>query len=102
MFGNLGKIAGLMKQAKEIQKQMKEELPKKEFTASAGGDKVIVVVSGDFRVKRITINRTAGNDPATLDHLTTDAVNAAMAMANNYTASKMSELTGEVDIPGLF
>ena len=40
MFGNLGKIAGLMKQAKEIQKQMKEELPKKEFTASAGGDKV--------------------------------------------------------------
>ncbi|MEG1980322.1 MAG: YbaB/EbfC family nucleoid-associated protein [Victivallaceae bacterium] len=102
MFGNLGKIAGLMKQAKEIQKQMKEELPKMEFTASAGGDKVVAVVSGDFRVKKITINPAAGNDPAALAHLTTDAVNAAMDMAKNYTAGKMSELTGGVDIPGLF
>ena len=73
MFGNLAEMAKLMGKAKDIQanlKKFKEELPTMEFSASSPGDQVRVTVSGDFRVKSITVTEAATADRELLAQLT--------------------------------
>ena len=70
MFGNLAEMAKLMGKAKDIQanlKKFKEELPTMEFSASSPGDQVRVTVSGDFRVKSITVTEAATADRELLE-----------------------------------
>ena len=56
-----GGMAGLMKQAQQMQEKMakmQEELANAEVTGKAGGDMVTVVMTGRHDVKRVSIDPT--------------------------------------------
>ena len=59
--GMPGNMANLMKQAQKMQKQMEEqqkEMEAKEFTATAGGGAVEVVVSGTKELVKVKCDGT--------------------------------------------
>jgi hypothetical protein len=105
MFGNLGEMAGLMKKAKDMKEniaKMKEEIASSEFYGTCPGDKVSVVISGDFQVRQIKIAPGASEDTETLEDLVKTAVNSAVSSAQTNIQEKMKEVTGGLNIPGLF
>ncbi len=94
-------MASLLGRVKEIQAgvaALKEELPKLEFTGSCGG--VTAVVSGDFEVRRLEV--APGTDPASVANLSREAVNQALMTAKQAMRAKMQEITGGIDLPGVF
>ena len=104
MFGNLGELANLMKKAKDIQKNMaalKEEMARTEFSASSADQEVVVVVSGDFQVKSVKIAPSIANNE-NLGNIVMSTTNSALIAAKSTMQSKMQELTGGMNIPGLF
>lgn len=105
MFGNLAEMAGLLKKAKDIQKNMqamKDELAQAEITGSSPCNKVKVVISGDFIVKKLSIAPDCVSDVAALENMITLAVNNALETAKKDAWEKISVLTGGLNIPGLF
>ena len=105
MFGNLGEMAKLMQKAKDIQnnmKQMKQDMAESEFEASSPGGQVRAVVSGDFQLKKLTIAPEAMGDRELLEDQVLCAVRSALDNALNAAQTKMAEITGGLNIPGLF
>lgn len=105
MFGNLGEMAKMMQKAKDIQKNMKamkEEMASAEFTGAAPGNVVSATASGDFRIKSITITGDAPADRELLADLIHVAVNNALDASRGAMQQKMTEITGGLNLPGLF
>jgi hypothetical protein len=105
MFGNLGQMAGLMKKAQEFHKNLKgtkEELAKIECAGKSADGMVEVLAGGDLSIKKIFISPDALNDRESLEKLVEEAVNNALAGIKAQSQAKLSELTGGIDIPGLF
>jgi len=103
MFGNLGAMAQAMKAAKELQgniQNIKRELANTEFTASAGGDKVTAVVTGELRVVRITVGPEVNSAEA--GELAAQAVNAAIDNAKCAMREKIKAASGGLDLPDIF
>ena len=101
MIGDLGELMKLASRAKEIKsgmEQFRSELPKMEFSASGRGVKV--TVSGDFAIRSVEIDAAA--DPQVLAAEITTAANSALAAAKMTIQERMRELTGGIDMPGLF
>lgn len=99
-FGNM------MKQAQKMQAKMaqvQEDLKNEELEASAGGGMVKVSITGDLQIKSITIDPSAvdPDDVEMLQDMITAAVNEAVRSAQELGASKMAEVTGGMNIPGL-
>jgi len=97
----------MMKQAREMQKKMakaQKKVAKAEITAAAGGGMVTVVVTGKLVVKSITIEPSlvADGDVRMIQDLVTSAVNAALQKAQDVMAEEMKEVTGGLNIPGMF
>lgn len=104
MFGNLGELANLMKKAKDIQKNMaalKEEMARTEFSASSADQEVVVVVSGDFQVKSVKIAPSIANNE-NLGNIIMSTTNSALIAAKSAMQNKMQELSGGMNLPGLF
>jgi DNA-binding YbaB/EbfC family protein len=96
----------MMKQVQDMQKQMvkaQEELATLEVEASAGGGMVTVKVSGDLKINSIKIDPGAVDpeDVEMLEDLVLAAVNEALRSAQELANSKMSGVTGGLNIPGL-
>jgi DNA-binding YbaB/EbfC family protein len=96
----------MMRQARDLQKnmmKMQEELENATVTASVGGGVVTVVVSGKMRVESLTIQPEAvsPDDVEMLQELVQAAVNEGMEEAQQMVSSRMSSLTGGLNIPGL-
>ena len=105
MFGNLGELAGLAKKAKSMKAnlaKMKEEIASSEFYGTCPEDKVTVVISGDFQVRQIKIAPDASADTEALEELIKVAMNSAVSSAQINIQEKMKEVTGGLNIPGLF
>ncbi|MDD5597114.1 MAG: YbaB/EbfC family nucleoid-associated protein [Victivallaceae bacterium] len=105
MFGNLGEMAGLMKKAKDMKAniaKMKEEIAASEFYGTCPDNKVSVVISGDFQVRRIKIAPDAAGNTEMLEDAVKTAVNSAVSSAQCNIREKMQEITGGLNIPGLF
>lgn len=88
-----------MRQAQKMQEDMqkaKEELNSKEFTASVGGGVVSVVMTGDRKVKNITIKPVVvdADDIETLQDLITAGVNDALAQIEKEEASTIPQIPG--------
>lgn len=103
--GAMGGMAGLMKQANQMQSKMKklqEELAVREFTGTAGGGAVTVKVNGDNKVLALTINPEVmkSGDVEMLQDLVTAAVNDAIKTAKDESSKEMSKITGGMSIPG--
>jgi nucleoid-associated protein EbfC len=103
--GAMGGMAGLMKQANQMQSKMKklqEELATREFTGTSGGGAVTVKVNGDNKVLAMTINPEVmkAGDVEMLQDLVTAAVNDAIKTAKDESSKEMSKITGGMSIPG--
>ena len=105
-YGNMN-MTQLMKQAQRMQRKMEEqqaEFEKKEFEASAGGGAVTVKMNGKKEVISVKIKPEAvdPDDVETLEDLITVAVNDAIKQAEALMENAMGEITGNINIPGLF
>ena len=96
----------MLRQAKQLQQQMarlQEELESATVEATAGGGVVKAVVSGKMRVEALTIDPEAvsPDDVEMLQDLVMAATNEGLEKAQDMASSKMSALTGGLNIPGL-
>ena len=94
-----GNMNNLMKQAQKMQKQMEEqqkELEEKEFTASAGGGAVEVVISGKKEIKKVTLQPEVvdPDDIEMLEDLIMAATNEAIRQVEDYSQESMAKITG--------
>jgi hypothetical protein len=106
-FGGGGNMNNLMKQAQKLQKQMEtmqSELKNKEFSATAGGGAVTVLVNGKKEIVDIKIKPEVVDpeDVEMLQDLILAACNEALKNAEQETASEMKKVTGGLNIPGMF
>ena len=105
-FGGMN-INQLMKEAKKMQADMEKsqtELANKEFDASVGGGAVYVKVSGSKEIKEIKIQKEAVDpeDIEMLEDLITAAFNQAIETSEAESNKRISAVTGDLSIPGLF
>ena len=96
----------MLKQAQQLQKNMAKvqaELESATVEGSAGGGVVKVVVSGRMTLESITIDPEAVSeeDVEMLQDLVVAAVNDGFEKAQEMAASRMSAVTGGLNIPGL-
>ena len=97
----------MLKQAQKMQQnmlKMQEEIEKEEFEASAGGGAVTVKMSGKKELTSVSIKPEAvdPDDVEMLEDLILTAVNDVLAKVDSANASKMSSITGGLNIPGMF
>lgn len=99
-------MAGMMKQAmamKQRMEELKESLAGETVEASAGGGMVTVVVNGQMKVVTLKIDPEVINreEAEMLETLIRAAINDGMEKMQTFVKSKMTELTGGINIPGL-
>ena len=97
--GMPGNMNNLMKQAQRMQRQMEEttkELELKEYTATAGGGAVEVVVSGQKELVSVKLTEEVvdPDDIEMLQDLIVAAVNEAYRLAESESQNAMAKLTG--------
>ena len=107
--GMPGNMANLMKQAQKMQRQMEEqakEMETKEFTATAGGGAVEVIVTGKKELKKVNLQEEVvdPDDIEMLEDLIIASVNEALRKVDEENASAMNKLTGGMGggMPGMF
>ncbi|MFZ3229875.1 MAG: YbaB/EbfC family nucleoid-associated protein [Pseudobdellovibrio sp.] len=105
MFKGASGMAGLMKQANQMQMKMKklqEELALREFNGTSGGGVVTAKVNGENKVLSLVINPEVmkGGDVEMLQDLVTSAVNDALKTAKDTSSQEMAKITGGMNIPG--
>jgi nucleoid-associated protein EbfC len=98
-----GQLAGLMKQAQQMQDNMKklqEQLATVEVEGQSGAGMVKVVMTCKHDVKRITIDPSLlADDKDMLEDLVAAAVNDAVRKVESTTQEKMGALTGGMNLP---
>ncbi|NLI76944.1 MAG: YbaB/EbfC family nucleoid-associated protein [Candidatus Riflebacteria bacterium] len=107
MFKGGPNMQGLMKQAQKMQERIQkaqEELKTKTVETSVGGGMVTVVFNGGQELLSIKINPEAVDpeDVETLQELVMSAVNAGLKKSQEMVQSEMSQITGGMNIPGMF
>ena len=98
--------AGMMKQLQKLQEEMaktQEALAEETLTVTAGGGAVTIVITGQQRIKSITLKPeiVTPDDLEMLQDLIVAAVNEAIETSQTHAASKLQGLTGGLNIPGL-
>jgi len=107
MGGMGGNMNNMIKQAQKMQQEMmkmQDEMEATEFESTAGGGVITVKVSGSKQILDVNIKPEAvdPDDVEMLQDLIITAVNDAMKKVDEANNSKMSRLTGGMNIPGLF
>lgn len=96
-------LAGLMKQAQQMQDNLKraqEQLASVEVEGQSGAGLVKVVVTCRNDVKRVTIDPSLmGDDKDMLEDLVTAAMNDALRRAEQTAAERMSSVTAGLPLP---
>jgi nucleoid-associated protein EbfC len=102
---NKGQLAGLMKQAQNMQDNMKkaqEELGNIEVTGESGAGLVKVTMTCKHDVRRVQIDPSLlADDKDMLEDLVAAAFNAALKKAEDTSSEKMGKITaGMPSLPG--
>jgi len=102
-----GAKGGLAGQLQAMQQQMleaQEALGDKTVEVSTGGGVVTVVMTGHQKLQSIKINPEAVDpeDVEMLEDLILAAINEAVEASQGLAADEMSDITGGLNIPGLF
>ena len=97
----------MVRQAQMMHKKMiklQEELKEKVVEAGSGGGMVKASVSGGMELKALKIDPSVleGGDMEMLQDLIAAAVNEALKKAKEMSEHEMSQVTGNIKIPGLF
>lgn len=106
MFGGLGNLASLMKQAQQMGGKLEgisAELKSRRATGQAGGGMVSVEVNGLQEVLGLKIDPKLlrEEDREFLEDLLVGAINDALGKARAMHAESMQSLTGGIHLPGL-
>ena len=100
---NKGQLAGLMKQAQQMQenmKRMQEQLASLEVEGQSGAGMVKVVMTCRHDVKRVTIDPSLlADDKDMLEDLVAAAVNDAVRKVETLAQEKMSSVTAGLPLP---
>ena len=98
-----GQLAGLMKQAQQMQenmKKMQEQLAEIEVEGQSGASLVKVVMTCKNEVRRVTIDPSLlADDKDMLEDLVAAAVNDAVRKAEATAQEKMSGMTAGLPLP---
>ncbi|MQY52099.1 YbaB/EbfC family nucleoid-associated protein [Rhodocyclus tenuis] len=100
-----GGIAGLMKQAQQMQENLKkaqEQLAQIEVEGQSGAGMVKVVMTCNHEVRRVTIDPSVMDDREMLEDLVAAAFNAAARRSSEVSQERMSGLTSGVSLPAGF
>ena len=97
----------MMKQAQQMQakmEKMQEELKERTVEATSGGGVVKVVVNGKFQVLDLEIDPDAvdPDDVEMLEDLVLAAINEGMRDVQDMINDEMGDLTGGMNLPGMF
>lgn len=100
-------MQGLMKQAQKMQEKIQkaqDELKDKTVDCSVGGGIIKVVFNGAQEMVSIEINKEAvdPDDVETLQDLVLSAVNAGLTKSKEMVQEEMGQITGGMNIPGMF
>lgn len=101
-----GGMNELMRQASRLQRKVavrKEELKTETVEASAGNDRVKVVVNGGRELVSVTIDPELlkSEDLGMVQDLVVAAANAALTKANEMVEAEIEKVSGGVRVPGL-
>ena len=98
-----GQLAGLMKQAQQMQENLKkaqDEIAAMEIEGQAGAGMVKVIMTGRHDVKRVSIDPSLmGDDKDMLEDLIAAAINDAVRRVETVTQEKMAGLTSGFGLP---
>ncbi len=97
-----GGIAGLMKQAQQMQdnmKKMQDSLGGIEVEGQSGAGMVKVTMTCKYDVRRIAIDPSVMDDKEMLEYLIAAAVNDAVRRVESTTQEKMSGFTAGLNLP---
>lgn len=102
----MSNMFGMLKKAQEMQKNLQlvqAELAQTEVTGTAASGAVSVTMNGTHEVVSVSIKASAvdTDDLGMLEDLVKVACNDALAKANEIAKTKMSAVTGGLNIPGL-
>ena len=104
--GGMPNMANLMQQAQKMQEQVKKtqlEIDEMEFTATAGGGAVTVMITGNkvFRDIKIAPEAIDPDDTEMLCDMLLVACNDALKQADETANEKLSAVTGGMNLPGM-
>lgn len=98
-----GGMAGLMKQAQQMQEKMakmQEELANMEVTGQSGAGLVSVVMTGRHDVRRVNLDDSLmQEDKEVLEDLIAAAVNDAVRKVEQNSQEKMAGMTAGMQLP---
>lgn len=97
-----GGIAGLMKQAQQMQENMKktqEQLASVEVEGQSGAGMVKVLMTCAHDVRRVMIDASVMDDKEMLEDLVAAALNDAMRRAEQISQERMSGFTSGLNLP---
>ncbi|PKK40012.1 hypothetical protein ABB02_00806 [Clostridiaceae bacterium JG1575] len=105
--GGGGNMNNLLKQVQKAQKEMEtkqKELEVKEYEATSGGNAVKAVVNGKRQLLSVSLDESVVDpeDIEMLQDLIVVAVNSALNQAEEDSSKLMSDLTGGMDLQGMF
>ena len=96
----------MMQQLQKMQQEMakaQDEIQNATVEGAAAGGAVKVTMSGDFKVTKIALDKSVvdPDDVETLEDVIVAALNDARAKAEEFSAKRMSSVTGGLKIPGM-
>ena len=97
-----GGIAGLMKQAQQMQENMKamqDQLASVEVEGQAGAGMVKVQMTCKYDVRRVSIDDSVMDDKEMLEDLIAAAINDAVSRGEQVTQERMAGFTAGLNLP---
>ena len=106
MFGNLGNLTSMIKQAQQMgakMNEMSEELKTRRVTGTSGAGMIEVEADGTGEVLAVRIDRqlAKGGDLEMIENLLPAAFNQASEKAKQLHGESMRDMTSELNLPGL-
>jgi DNA-binding YbaB/EbfC family protein len=100
---NLQQMQQIMKQVQQMQEQLQKQLDDLVVEASAGGGMVTVKMNGQKHLVSVAVEQEvfASGDVEMLQDLIVAAVNEAARKVDEQLASRVGNLAGGLNLPGL-
>ena len=100
---NLQQVQQMLKQVQQFQEQLQKQLDDLVVEASAGGGMVTVKMNGQKHLVGVSVEREifASGDIEMLQDLILAAVNEAARKVDEQLASRVGNLAGGLNLPGL-
>lgn len=105
--GGASNMQSMLKQAQKMQEDMaqkQEELETREYDISAGGGVVNVKINGKKEILAVKLSPEIvdPDDIETLEDLIVAAINEAIKKVEAVSAEEMQQITGALNLPGMF